>query len=225
METTIARECRLSEELPGPGRYEPLKKTQSHQGFTISTSRRSTDRNQNLNATESFVHDRLLQNRKKPGPTEYSNMVSSFSKAHGLQGMVSFTKQKTKRKMDEMDPQIVYSLDSPGPGSYTYANNSFGTSARTSKVSTARKTRTESMGLENQQRLQNPGPGEYRILPTIGANKKSLVSMKTSSYRELFDGVPRDARNSPDTGTYDIEPGKSLTQSGVKFGLFGKSIR
>ena len=92
METTIGREVRLGEDQPGPGRYEPLKQSQSHHGITMPASRRSTDERKNLSATDTFIQEQLHLYRKQPGPAEYSNMVSSFSKAHGLQGMVSFTK-------------------------------------------------------------------------------------------------------------------------------------
>ena len=128
--------------------------------------------------------------------------------------------------MEEMDPQLVYSLDVPGPGSYTYANKAFGTSARPSRQPAVGKSRTESMAcLLNDQQVKNPGPGAYRVLPLLGSSKRSVVSMKTRSYRELADGVPKGARRSPDAGQYDIGTAKKLTQTSVKFGLFGTSIR
>ena len=52
METSIGREARLREDLPGPGRYEPLKQSKSHHGITVPASRRGTSESKNLSATD-----------------------------------------------------------------------------------------------------------------------------------------------------------------------------
>lgn len=59
-----------------------------------------------------------MKYRKSPGPADYKNMVSSFSKAHGPESMVSFTTEPTKRRQYDVGAQLVHTLHVPGPGKY-----------------------------------------------------------------------------------------------------------
>ena len=79
------------------------------------------------------------------------------------------------------------------------------------------------MCLLNDQLVKNPGPTDYNIPPILGSSKKSLVSMKTTKYRDLSEGIRKDSHDSPDMGTYDVDTSK--TQSALKLGHFNKSIR
>ena len=99
-ETSIQADCRLKDQ-PGPGRYEPFKTSISKIGYTMSSSSRNSDLTIKLN-NSSFNREQLLKYRKSPGPADYRNMISSFSKPHGPESMVSFTTQQTKRQQYEV---------------------------------------------------------------------------------------------------------------------------
>lgn len=77
-------------EKPGPGRYEPFKTSISKMGFTMSSSSRHSDQTLKLN-NSSFNREALQKYRISPGPADYRNMISSFTKPHGPESMVSFT--------------------------------------------------------------------------------------------------------------------------------------
>lgn len=111
----------MSLEKPGPGRYDPFKTSITKIGYTMSSSSRNSDQTMKLNGS-TFNREALLKYRMSPGPADYRNMISSFSKPHGPESMVSFTTQGTKRQQYEVDAQLVHTLHVPGPGKYASTN-------------------------------------------------------------------------------------------------------
>lgn len=180
-ETCIQQDCRLSKEKPGPGRYVPFKTSLSKFGFTMSSSSRNSDQTIKLN-NSSFNREQLLKYRKSPGPADYQNMISSFSKPHGPESMVSFTTQQTKRQRYEVDAQLVHTLHVPGPGKYTAKNHSMLETMRSSQRTVIGKSTREGSSIYDGMHVANPGPGDYDLPSHIGS-KKTMAIIKSYSPR------------------------------------------